>query len=222
MEFARNQRYPRPQRNRRPRGALLSHGQDSNLGHIADEQPVRGRVLRGNQARPRGIPGRHMNRRGPRSPRTVENAGEPERTGNQERNPTQRNKNFTLEQRVLGSAGLQAPVFTTVGALATDEMGVCLKCVVVGTPELYRTIENVKGQEINTWEVLLGDQTGCVLGWFLGGQEDALSEGVSLEIRNAKTVMNNEVSMRLLVTKWAKVRQLEDLDMEIKTENNVS
>ena len=91
-----------------------------------------------------------------------------------------------------------------------ESRGFNVKCKAIDLPKLVKHLRYHNGREEKGWEVLVGDETGCIL-LSIGNQEvaDKIRAGTSITMRNSLVFMHENKFMRLAVNRWGKL-DLED------------
>lgn len=118
---------------------------------------------------------------------------------------------------------MRKPVFTTVDKLQPGQLErVNLKVKVVNSTVVVDK-QRLDGSKVKIAEVLVGDDTGCIVFTARNEQIDVMKPGSTVELRNAKVEMFNMGFMRLAVDRWGKVTPAaEPAAFNVNTTNNLS
>nr|XP_043624655.1 uncharacterized protein At4g28440-like [Erigeron canadensis] len=111
------------------------------------------------------------------------------------------------------------PTFTKISQLrpGAENLNLTVK-VVSSKPITTRSRNGTQGRNMRISECLVGDETGVVVFTARNDQVDAMKEGSTVILRNAKIDMYKG-SMRLA---WARVEVTDSADFSVKEENNLS
>mmetsp|Transcript_17931 Transcript_17931/g.17924 ORF Transcript_17931/g.17924 Transcript_17931/m.17924 type:complete len:469 (+) Transcript_17931:8-1414(+) len=120
------------------------------------------------------------------------------------------------------SSTKQSPTFTQVGSLEPELRGFNIKCKAASEP--YQVQVKTRSNTFTAWEVLVGDETGCIK-LQLPHEEVArtIRTNSSIFVRNGIILMREESFMILLINKWGKVEvSSTDFAFQVNKGNNMS
>ncbi|KAK4773843.1 hypothetical protein SAY87_028862 [Trapa incisa] len=111
---------------------------------------------------------------------------------------------------------LKKPLIKKISELRPLDSGFTLTVKVVDTKMVAP-----KGRQARTAESLVGDETGIIVFVARNDQVDAMKEGSTLILRNAKVEMFRG-SMRLTVDRWGRIEVTEPANFTVKEDSNLS
>ncbi|XP_076935082.1 uncharacterized protein At4g28440-like [Bidens hawaiensis] len=116
----------------------------------------------------------------------------------------------------------QQPAFIKISELCPNAFGLNQTVKVVSSKAITTRGHNGnQGRNMRLAECLVGDETGIVVFTARNDQVDAMKEGSTVILRNAKIDMYKG-SMRLAVDRWGRVEVTEPAAVSVKEDNNLS
>ncbi|KAJ9563769.1 hypothetical protein OSB04_008929 [Centaurea solstitialis] len=116
----------------------------------------------------------------------------------------------------------QQPAFVKIDQLRPGAIGLNLTVKVVSSKMIMTRGRNgTQGRNMRLAECLVGDETGIIVFTARNDQVDAMKEGSTVILRNAKIDMYKG-SMRLAVDKWGRVEVTEPASFSVKEDSNLS